>query len=73
MKGDWAHPEPLVEYGHREVVLISTDDSPSWGPGHADWKCLACGLQDGDHRKMRATACANSQRACHARPAEQAT
>jgi hypothetical protein len=42
-KGERAN-EPVVMYGHREVVLESTDDTSSWGPGHAEWKCLVCGL-----------------------------
>jgi hypothetical protein len=55
-KGEYAD-EPVAMHGHREVVLVSTDDTPSWGPGHADWKCLACGRTTQTAQDMRAWDC----------------
>jgi hypothetical protein len=43
-KGEQMPVTAVAMYGHRKVVLESTDDTPSWGPGHADFKCLVCGL-----------------------------
>jgi hypothetical protein len=55
-KGEYAD-EPVAMHGHREVVLVSTDDTPSWGPGHADWKCLACGRRHRPRRTCRREDC----------------
>jgi hypothetical protein len=56
-KGERAN-EPVVMYGHREVVLESTDDTDSWGPGHAEWKCLVCGLTGQTQADMQRQKCA---------------
>jgi hypothetical protein len=59
-KGERAN-EPVVMYGHREVVLESTDDTPSWAPGHADFKCLVCGLTAESHHDMQRKECTPSE------------
>jgi hypothetical protein len=56
-KGEHAQPMAVAMYGHREVVLESTDDTDLWGPGHAEWKCLACGLTAQKSADLQRRAC----------------